>query len=164
MGAAIPTAIGVAISKEQGNVLCVMGDGGMSPYLGEIKLAVNEKLNILFVCMSDGRYGSVASFADDSVEVYRAVNSKNPSWIEAVIGLGCEAARIDNYEHLSDTIANWNDHQGPLYLELLFDPSEYAKCHPDRLRLHHHESIEENQYIHGHILHPFLHIVSINVQ
>jgi len=128
MGAAIPTAIGVGVSQDKGCVLCVMGDGGVSPYLGEIKLAVNEKLPILFVCMSDGRYGSVAAFADNNKEVQRAVIFENPLWTETLIGLGCEALRIDNYRQLSDITSKWRNQKGPLFLELPFEPSSYAEA------------------------------------
>ena len=63
MGSAIPTSIGVSISSKYSPVLCVMGDGGISPYFGEISIAVKEKLPIVFVLMTDGCYGECKKYA-----------------------------------------------------------------------------------------------------
>jgi acetolactate synthase-1/2/3 large subunit len=127
MGASVPTAIGVAISNQNNVVICVMGDGGISPYVGEIKLAISEGLPIVFVLMSDGRYGSIASFSDDDVNVRRATNISKPSWCDTVFALGCDAHRIDTYEKLQQTISEWNQYcKGPIFMELSFEQESYA--------------------------------------
>jgi len=127
MGASVPTAIGVAISNQNNNVICVMGDGGISPYVGEIKLAVIEELPIIFVLMSDGRYGSIASFADDDVNINRVTNMPQPSWCDAISALGCDARKVDTYEKLQKTISEWNQYcKGPIFMELSFEQESYA--------------------------------------
>jgi acetolactate synthase I/II/III large subunit len=128
MGASVPTAIGVAISSQNNNIVCVMGDGGISPYVGEIKLAVDEDLPIVFVLMSDGRYGSIASFADDDVSVRRATSMSQPSWCYAISALGCDAHKVDTYEQLQKIISEWNQHgKGPIFMELPFEQEAYAE-------------------------------------
>ena len=126
MGSAIPTAIGVSISSKDSPVLCVMGDGGISPYFGEISIAVRESLPILFVLMTDGRYGSVASFSPSDVETKRAVNVGIDSWCDNVRGLNCEAIQATNEMELIKALNNWKGRVVPLFIELPFKPEGYA--------------------------------------
>ena len=126
MGSAIPTAIGVSISSKNSPVLCVIGDGGISPYFGEISLAVRERLPIVFVLMTDGRYGSVAAFLPDDIETKRAVNIGVDTWCNAVQGLNCKSARILNEVDLANILLDWQQDDGPLFLELPFDPESYS--------------------------------------
>jgi acetolactate synthase I/II/III large subunit len=127
MGSAIPTAIGVSISSKDNPVLCVMGDGGISPYFGEISFAVKEQLPIVFVLMTDGRYGSVAAFSPDDVETERAVNIGVDSWCDAIRGLNCEAIQATNEIELIKALNNWKGKTVPLFIELPFEPEDYAR-------------------------------------
>ena len=127
MGSAIPTAIGVSISSRESPVLCVMGDGGISPYFGEISLAVREQLPIVFVLMTDGRYGSVAAFSPDDAETKRAVNIGVESWCDTIRGLNCKAIQANNEIELIKALNNWKGKTAPLFIELPFEPEDYAR-------------------------------------
>jgi len=127
MGSAIPTAIGVSISSHKAPVLCVMGDGGISPYVGEISIAVREKLPIVFALMTDGRYGSVAAFSPNDIETKRAVNIGVDGWCNTVSGMKCKAIRVTNETGLIKILNNWKVGSGPLFIELSFDTELYAE-------------------------------------
>ncbi len=126
MGTAIPTAIGVAISTAPQPVVCVVGDGGISPYVGEIKLAVAERLPILFMLFSDGRYGSVAAFSDINPLVERAVNFSAAGWWRVVESLGCAARPVSDFAALSNALSAWEPTAGPFFIECAFEPEPYA--------------------------------------
>jgi len=126
MGSAIPTAIGVSISSQSSSILCVMGDGGISPYVGEISIAVREKLPIVFVLMTDGRYGSVAVFSSSDIETKRAVNVGVESWCDIVRGMNCDAIQVNNEIDLIEVLDGWQGKTSPLFIELPFEADNYA--------------------------------------
>ncbi len=100
MGTAIPTAIGAALSSPGKTVVCVVGDGGVGPYVAEIKLAVQMKLPVLFVLMSDGLYGTIArSGAHDGLRA-NAFTIKDPVWWRAVESMGCSSGFVSNISEL----------------------------------------------------------------
>jgi thiamine pyrophosphate-dependent acetolactate synthase large subunit-like protein len=127
MGTAIPTAIGASICNRSKPVVCVMGDGGISPYIGEIKLAVSENLPILFILMSDGRYGSVSAFAPGTSAVQRATVLARPSWWRALEGMGLHARTLSSLGGVRDLVEAWRREPAPFFLELTFDPDRYQE-------------------------------------
>lgn len=132
MGTAYPTAIGAAISSEH-QVIAVAGDGGARDYLSEIKLAVEKKLPIIFVLMSDGSYGSVASTGRAKNLSADAFDIKNPSWHKAVAGMGCDSREIKSVKELESVLNGREKDKKPLFLELPFEKELYQKM-TDKLR------------------------------
>lgn len=126
MGTGIPTAIGAALTYPGRRVVAVAGDGGIRPYLAEIKLAVEEKLPILFILMSDGGYGTFSLAGRERNLSPRAVTIKNPSWWRAAEAMGCNAAMANNLNELEDILAEWAKAAAPLFLEMHFPPERYA--------------------------------------
>ncbi len=124
MGSSIPTAIGFAISSDK-RILSVSGDGGIVPYFPEIKIAVEKKLPILFLFMSDGGYGSVGLSGRAKGLSPRAFEFES-SWWRAAETLGCRAAAIASEKEFNDAILSWKKEVGPLFLEAKFDPKKYG--------------------------------------
>ncbi|OGF52096.1 hypothetical protein A3I27_02650 [Candidatus Giovannonibacteria bacterium RIFCSPLOWO2_02_FULL_43_11b] len=124
MGSSIPTAIGFAISSDK-RILSVSGDGGIVPYFPEIKIAVEKKLPILFLFMSDGGYGSVGLSGRAKGLSPRAFEFES-SWWRAAETLGCKGAAIGSEKEFNDVIASWRKEAGPLFLETKFDPKKYG--------------------------------------
>lgn len=124
MGTSIPTAIGIAISERGTPVVALFGDGGASPYFGELRIAVRQSLPILFAMASDGRYGSVAAFTNPGSSAV-TLGGGDVDWCTAARGLGCEAAVVDSPASLESALSSWQ-HDGPLFLQMTFDPARYA--------------------------------------
>ena len=133
MGTAIPSAIGLAISSPRKKIICVAGDGGIRPYLPEIKIAVNQKLPILFILMSDGYYGSVAVNALGKSISKKAYQIENHSWWRAIEAMGCPSAVISNDKELEKSLCHWLKNEGVLFMEMNFNPDKYF-CMTNRLR------------------------------
>ncbi len=127
MGTSIPTAIGVASAGGGAPVICAAGDGGIRPYLPEIRLAVEESLPVLFVLMSDGAYGTVAQSAQGRDIDRRPFTIGMPSWRSAVEGMGCPSIEISNLRELGEAIRGWDCSSGPLFMEMFFDPEAYMQ-------------------------------------
>jgi len=126
MGTAIPSAIGIAVSNPTQPVLCVVGDGGLPPYMAEIEMAVLERLPILFVYVTDGRYGSVAAFTADSQVVSRAVDVGCKIAWNIANAMECPAFLITDSDELEAVLAGWSPNSGPLFLQCQFEPVAYA--------------------------------------
>lgn len=125
MGTAIPTAIGIAISSPGRKVVCAVGDGGVRPYLPEIRLAVEEKLPILFLLISDGRYGTIALSARSRKVTATAYDIPSSTWWKAVEAMGCPALKIESLDEMNRAIVEWMEERGPLFLEMHFESEKY---------------------------------------
>ena len=127
MGTGLPTAIGVSLSNQNKPVVCAMGDGGIRPHISEIKLAVSENLLILFILMSDKRYGSVALSGIPNKLNSDGFDIKNASWREAVNGMGCKSETVSTEEEFVDTLGVWKKGKGPMFVEISFDQDTYLE-------------------------------------
>ena len=127
MGASIPTAIGVALSEER-PVLCLVGDGGIAAYAGEIRRAVDLGLPIVFALLSDGELGSLAAFAGSRQASEAAWSVPASSWVRSFEALDCPSARIESSSELASSVGALRTISGPAFLEFSFDPSTYQEA------------------------------------
>lgn len=130
MGTGLPMALGAALADRSRPTVCVVGDGGVRPYLAEFNLAIEEKLPLLLVLMSDGRYGSLAAAPSAAGLTSRAITLPRPSWRAAIGAMGCEAASVKTVDELTNCLRGWR-REGPLFLETRFDPDAYAAMTAD---------------------------------
>ena len=59
MGWAIGSSIGTSLANRKNPVVCMTGDGAMLMYGGDITVAIQEKLPVIFVILNDSEYGMV---------------------------------------------------------------------------------------------------------
>ena len=59
MGWAIGSSVGTALANKKNPVVCLTGDGSMLMYGGEITVALQEKLPVVFIILNDSEYGMV---------------------------------------------------------------------------------------------------------
>ena len=59
MGWAIGSSIGTALACANDPVVCITGDGAMLMSGGDITVALQEKLNVVFIILNDAEYGMV---------------------------------------------------------------------------------------------------------
>lgn len=127
MGSAIPMALGAAIHDPSTPVVVVAGDGGFGMYVGEIRLAVDRQLPILFVLMTDGRFGSIATRAIEANLSHSGIMIENPSWRSIMDGFGMQTWLAEGPEAMEAAISSWVPGNGPAYLEITFDSVAYEK-------------------------------------
>jgi acetolactate synthase-1/2/3 large subunit len=126
MGTAIPMAIAAALAQPGRPVICLTGDGGVRMYFGEIKLAVERNLPILFLYLSDGSYGSIASTLVPIRRRSSILGIAHPSWHAAALAIGCSACRVTDMDGFATAVAAWHESDGPFFLEAAFDTDAYA--------------------------------------
>ena len=59
-------------------------------------------------------------------EIQRAVNVGTDSWCNTMSGLNCKAVRLSSEAELIEVLQDWQNKEGPLFVELPFEPEEYA--------------------------------------
>ncbi len=59
MGWAIGSSVGTALAIKNDPVVCITGDGSMLMSGGEVTVALQEKLNVVFLILNDAEYGMV---------------------------------------------------------------------------------------------------------
>ncbi len=123
MGTSIPSAIGVSTANRQFPTICVVGDGGISPYISELKLINELRLPILILFISNGGYGSIDSKAPiDSLK--DALYFNDPSWNQVVSAFGIQTFQCNNFDSYSEVVKKW-DACSPLYIECTFEKLRY---------------------------------------
>ena len=100
-----------------------MGDGGVRMYIADLRLAVQERLPILFLLLSDGRLGSVSG---DGTLSRRATAVAGASWLRVADAMDCPGQQVKDVDGLLATLARWRWSEGPLFVEAVFDPERYA--------------------------------------
>ena len=126
MGTAIPTAIGLSLAERKSPVICMAGDGGIRPYLPEIRMAVEYQLPILFVLIADGGYGTIGS-ADLNRPIHAAAQIQESSWWKPVEAMGCASLQVGSLPELAVAISGWQASGKPAFIELQFEPEQYRR-------------------------------------
>jgi thiamine pyrophosphate-dependent acetolactate synthase large subunit-like protein len=96
-------------------------------FVAEIKLAVQHRLPLIVVLMSDGHLGTIRSGAIQKNLTRQPAVIARPSWLDAFAGLGVDGVRIESVGALETALACWSMDSGPLYLEAVFDPDAYQR-------------------------------------
>lgn len=59
LGAGVGQALGVAVAKPNGPVLCIIGDGAMGFHPQEIETAIRNNLHVVYIVLCDKQWGMV---------------------------------------------------------------------------------------------------------
>lgn len=125
MGVALPLGLGAALGLPDTPAVIVLGDGGVRMYPDAISLAVREKLPVLVMFMCDGYYGSIRRGAVAKGLTQIPLRLDSSGWPAVFRSLGCPAERIESLPAFARALESWKRDQGPLFLELVFDPDAY---------------------------------------
>lgn len=125
MGTGLPMAVGAALLDSRIPTIAVLGDGGIGMFVSEVKLAVAKKVPLLIVLMTDGYLGSIRTRAlKDSMD-QGPVTITMPSWLNVFESFDMPAGRAESDSELETLLSAWQPENGPMYLELAFDPDLY---------------------------------------
>ena len=124
MGWAIGSSIGTALSNKKDPVVCLTGDGSMLMYGGEVSVALQEKLPVVFIILNDSEYGMVkhgqrlghaekVGFELPTVDFVKYANS-----------MGMKALRIESAVDLVNLNIKELLSDGPVILDVYIDKEE----------------------------------------
>lgn len=127
MGTGIPMALGAAFHDATVPTVAFLGDGGIGTHVAEIRIAVRNRLPILFVLVSDGGFGSVRTRAIKEGLTQAPLWMEDASWLKVMSAMGLPVARTEGVQQFSDALTAWQWHDGPAYIEVPFEPEGYQR-------------------------------------
>jgi acetolactate synthase-1/2/3 large subunit len=125
MGTSMPMAIGAALTDLNVINIMVAGDGGIGMYISEVKIAVESKLPLIIILMSDGGFGSIRTSSINKSLTEQPLVFSNPSWVSVFRGFGVNSYKCSSIKSMEKVLLKWNLSDGPLFIELLFSPEKY---------------------------------------
>jgi pyruvate dehydrogenase (quinone) len=125
MGNGLPYSIGAAVAFPDRQVVCVVGDGGLTMLMGEIATLVKYDLNVKVIVIKNNVLGEI--------KWEQMVLEGNPQFgvdlqpIDfAGVAMNCGAAgfTIDRPEQAAAVLREALEHRGPAVVQAVVDPNE----------------------------------------
>jgi thiamine pyrophosphate-dependent acetolactate synthase large subunit-like protein len=126
MGVGIPLGIGAAFYDQDVPTIVFTGDGGIGMFVSEMKLAVQNKLPLMVVLLSDSFLGTIRGASLQRGLSQHPTIIDQPSWLKALEGLGVPGKQIRKIDKLEKALVEWKK-DGPLFLEIPFDADDYQR-------------------------------------
>jgi acetolactate synthase-1/2/3 large subunit len=126
MGAGLPQALGVALADPSRPTLCTVGDGGLPPFVAELKLAIDRRLPLLVVLMTDGYYGSMRARVEAGGYTRSGIHVKRPAWHHVIGALGCDSVQVQDRSAFDAAVGAWT-RSAPLFVEAVMPDRPYLE-------------------------------------
>ncbi len=125
MGWAIGSAVGTALARPNTPTVCITGDGSVLMSGGDITVALQEKLNIIFVILNDSEYGMVKHgqrLGSGEPIGYTLPKIDFVKWAES---MAIAAYKITSPAELEELdVSAILAEPGPVILDVMVDPEE----------------------------------------
>ena len=125
MANGLPYSIGAAVAYPNRQVVCIVGDGGLTMLMGELATLVKYRLNVKVIVVKNNTLGQI--------KWEQMVFEGNPEFgVElqpidfAGIAMNCGAAgfTIEKPEEAEETLRRALTHEGPAVVQAVVDPNE----------------------------------------
>jgi pyruvate dehydrogenase (quinone) len=125
MANGLPYSIGAAVAYPHRQVVCIVGDGGLTMLMGELATLVKYGLNVKVIVVKNNTLGQI--------KWEQMVFEGNPEYgvdlqpIDfAGIAMSCGAAgfTIERPEEAEETLRRALEHEGPAVVQAVVDPNE----------------------------------------
>jgi len=125
MANGLPYSVGAAIAYPNRQVVCIVGDGGVTMLMGELATLVKYNLNVKVIVIKNNALGMI--------KWEQMALSGNPEFgVElqpidfAAVAMACGAAgfTIERPEDVASTLQRALDHPGPAVVQAVVDPNE----------------------------------------
>jgi len=127
MGLGVGYALGAALACGSRPLVLWIGDGGIRAFFSELSLAVEHKLKLLVMVMSDGYFGSILGRAQAKGWSTRPLWMAGRDLERIARGMGIVTSVSDSVESLTDALTAWRSSIQPMLIRCDFDAVEYAR-------------------------------------
>lgn len=126
MGCGLPYAIGASISRNNGLVYCITGDGGLQMNIQELETVVREKLPIKIIVINNHVLGKISeiqhgSYDDRYAQTTAESGYSVPDFKKIAEAYGIKAATIPSYRELKN-YKEWFTDDEPCLINMSLDP------------------------------------------
>lgn len=127
MGYDVPAAIGAAIARGGGRVICLAGDGSVQLNLQELQTIVHHRLPIKIVVLNNGGYQSIRqtqlSYFGRLVGESPRSGVSFPDMVKIGEAYGLRSCRIEGLDFAA-TLEDFLASDGPAICEVMLDPDQ----------------------------------------
>jgi acetolactate synthase-1/2/3 large subunit len=129
MGYGLPGAIGASFARNHGEVMCLVGDGGMMLNLQELQTVVHHRLPIKLIIFNNDGYLMIkhtqnSLFSGRHAAVDRASGVSCPDFSALAKAFGLPAYQIRNEQDLARIIPQVQAETGPVICEVFMHPEQ----------------------------------------
>lgn len=126
MGCGLPYAIGASISRNNGKVYCITGDGGLQMNIQELETIVREKLPVKIIVINNHVLGKISeiqhgSYQDRYAQTTAASGYSVPDFEKIAVAYGIKAVTIPSYHKLKD-YKTWFFDNEPCLINMSLNP------------------------------------------
>ncbi len=118
LGYALPAAMGAKLAAPNRPVISLIGDGGIQFTIGELATAVELRLPLPIVLWNNSGYGEIKRYMEERDIPQIGVDIYTPDFQTIARGFGCEAVRIESFEHLKTELQRAVRANGPTVIEI----------------------------------------------
>ena len=121
-GFGIPAAIGAAFARPDRKVVAFLGDGGAQMTAEELMVAVEAKLPVAFIVLSNGSLGLVRQMQRHLCGGnYFATDLRSPDFVKLAAAYGMRGERVSDAARLDAAIARAVRSKSPMLVEVAVD-------------------------------------------
>jgi acetolactate synthase I/II/III large subunit len=125
MGFGIAAPIALSLAAENAPVLAVVGDGGLTMYLGELETAVRHRARVLYVVFCDASLALIESAQRRRRYPLYGMRFEVPNFAEIGRAFGMPAWHVTSEEELIAAVSAFRNGDGPALVSVPVDPREY---------------------------------------
>jgi acetolactate synthase-1/2/3 large subunit len=128
MGCGLPAAIGASFARDKGEVLCLVGDGGMMLNLQELATIVHHRLPIKIIVFSNDGYGMIKKTQERAGQMHVAVDKASgvsmPSFRALAHAWGMAACDVRTWKEFNRAMPVLFGSREPSLVEYHMDPDQ----------------------------------------
>lgn len=128
MGCGLPLAVGASFARDRGEVLCLVGDGGMMMNLQELQTISKHQLRVKIIVFSNDGYLMIKHTQKMAGDPYFAVNSATgvscPSFVSVAQAFNIAACEVRTWDHFNRAIPQLLHASGPGLVEFHMHPEQ----------------------------------------
>lgn len=128
MGCGLPMAVGASFARGKGEVLCMVGDGGIMMNLQELQTIVHHELPIRIIVFRNDGYLMIKHTQDTAGAAYSSVDTATgvscPDFVEVARSFGIPACDVHSWEDFNREIEWFTRAKAPVLMEYHMAPNQ----------------------------------------
>lgn len=118
MGSGLPVAMGVQIARPDDVVVCVIGDGGLLVYAGELQIMAEYNLPVVIVCINNAGYAQVGSYLQRFMDSSFGCPIKEIDASKIAQSFGCDGYTARNASELATSVEHAIERRRPAVIDV----------------------------------------------
>ncbi|SEA54366.1 acetolactate synthase, large subunit [Desulfuromusa kysingii] len=125
MGCSLPMAVGVKLARPDERVWSISGDGGFQMNAQELGTIMEHNIDVKIIILNNGYLGMVRQWQTFFFDgCYAGTPMQSPDFKLLAQAYGIPHRKVENLEDVTPALQEAIDHQGPMVLEFICDPTE----------------------------------------